>query len=576
VSRRTLLVAAGAALVLIGLFLPRGWYDTLPWGPELPPQRIKGVTLLQIAFVLEGALLLWLSFRARIARALAPHELPGLAEPSPDDALDARRAGWLLAAITLLAFVLRLLHVDSDLWLDEITPIIDYGRISTLEVIASYPRSNNHLLYTLLTRAAIALFGEHEWAVRLPAVLFGTATIPALYWVGRMALSRRAALGAALLLAVSYHHIFFSQSARGYSAYLLFAVLSTGLLVMGLRRDRLMDWALYVLCLFLGFAAQLIMTFVAVAHGLVGLAAIAVVRRRGASPLPLLGRLAGVFAAAGLLVFQLYALIVPQALAVANTKYTEPSTGFQPFSLEFLQEMIRGVSAGFGTGLLLGAIPFLVLVGAGFVVILRRHWVLAAALVLPEVVTTLVLFAEGLTFSPRFFLLALPLAELCAVQGLWSLAAAVTRRAADAPRLTARVATALVLAVCTVSALSLRSYYSVPKQDYRGAIHYLESERREGDVVVVHGIAEKGVRYYAARLGVPADAGYTYLRSDAALAAVVASHPGARVFLVSTFSRDFRLNHPELYGQLGSAWLQQRNFPGTVGDGAITIWVRRS
>ena len=39
--------------------------------------------------------------------------------------------------------------------------------------------------------------------------------------------SRLEAAGAALILTVSYHHIWFSQNARGYTAVLFFVVLST-------------------------------------------------------------------------------------------------------------------------------------------------------------------------------------------------------------------------------------------------------------------------------------------------------------------------------------------------------------
>jgi 4-amino-4-deoxy-L-arabinose transferase-like glycosyltransferase len=160
-----------------------------------------------------------------------------------------------LAAIIALAAVLRCISLGSDLWIDEITTIVDYRNMPTMQVIGSYLRSNNHLLNTLLMKAAIAVFGEHEWSARLPAMLFGVATIPVIYWVARLAMSRLASLGAALLLALSYHHIFFSQNARGYTAYLFFALLSTGALARGLQRDEMRQWALYVVSVVLGFAS---------------------------------------------------------------------------------------------------------------------------------------------------------------------------------------------------------------------------------------------------------------------------------------------------------------------------------
>lgn len=574
-SRRALLLAAGVALLLAGVLLPRGWYDALPWGPELPPQPIKGVTLLQLAFVLEGLLLVWLGRRDVTWRMLDRTSRPDVPD-APDEALpDARTAGRVLAGITALALVLRLAWLGSDLWLDEITPIRDYLTMPALEVFASYQRSNNHLLQTLWMKAAVAMFGEREWAVRLLPALLGAATVPALYWTARLALSRGAALAAALLLAVSYHHIFFSQSARGYAGYLLFGVLSSGLLVRALRDDRLRDWARYVGALVLGFATQLLTTFVAAAHGLVGLMALWAAWRRGAAR-PLLRRLAAAFAVAGLLVFHLYAAIIPQALVVAQTTYSRATSGYALLSAEFLREVMRGLSAGFGPGLLLGAIPFLAIMAAGFVTVWRRQRLLAAALVLPELVTTAFLLIRGFSFSPRFFLMAVPLAMVCVAQGLWGLAGWLGRRRSPTrPDAAPRIAVALVAAVALASLTALPSYYRTPRQNYRGSIRFVERERRPGDVVIVFGVAESGYRYYTRRLGVADSGAYRYVRSEAAVDSIVAGRGAGAVWFVTTFARDMRLKQPRLAERLRSPeWSERGRFPATVGDGAILVWRR--
>jgi hypothetical protein len=576
VNRRFPLLVAGLALVAAGLALPRGWYDALPWGAELPPQPIKGVTLLQAALVLEGLVLLWIAWRRVVWNPLPASALTGPA-PSQDQAGPEARRGWmLLAAVTALGLALRLIRLDADLWLDEITPIRDYAQLPVLEVVATYQRSNNHLLQTLLMKLSLALFGEREWTVRIWAALFGAATVPALYWAARQAVSRGAALAAALLLAVSYHHVFFSQNARGYAGYLLFAVLSAGFLARALREDRFGDWALYVGCLFLGFASQLLTAFVAAAHGLTGLLAVGAVHRRGGPAAPLLARLAAVYAVAGLVVFHLYAAVIPQAYVVAQTTYSRATSGFSGLSLEFLGELARGVAAGFGPGLLLGAVPFLALTAAGFVALWRRHWTLAAALALPELVTAAFLLLQGYSFSPRFFLLAIPLATLCAAQGLWSLAALVARRSAGGdPRLAPRLAAALALLLALGSAAALPSYYRTPKQDYRGSIRYIEDQRRAGDLVVVFGVAEWGYRYYTGRLGVADDAVYRYTRSEAGVDSVIAERGGGTVWFVTTLARDMRLRQPRLAERLRSAeWTLARRFEGTVGDGAVLVWRR--
>ena len=567
-------MAASVVLILAGLLLPREWYDALPWDPALPPQPIRGVTLLQLSLLLEGLTLLWLSQRQSVWRTMEAAELPGVELPPANDAVSAAQTRWALGLITALALALRLFHVGSDLWLDEIAPVMRYGPLPWLDVVTSYQSSNNHLLNTLLVKGTIVLFGEREWAIRLPAVLFGTATIPAIYWAVGKACERRVALGAALLLALSYHHIFFSQNARGYAAYMFFAVLSSGLLVSGLHRDRAPAWALYVVVLFLGFASHLIMTFVAMAHALVGLMAVGTVRARGESPMPLLGRLAGVFGVAALLVFQLYATIIPQAYVVTQSTYASAASGFSPFSLEFVREMIRGLSVGFGTGLLLGGLPFLVLGAVGFLVLLRRQWALAMALVLPEVVTAAFLLVRGYTFSPRFFLLGLPLAVICAVQGIWTVSAFISRRTAISERIMSRFATGAVILLGVVSVFALGPYYRLPKQDYRGAVRYLEATRRPGDVVVVFGIAEKGIRFYSNRLEGSAEAGFEYLRDEAALDSILASEPRRRVLVVATFMRQLGIDYPVLAADLRNNWPPPRAFDGTVGDGALLVFER--
>jgi 4-amino-4-deoxy-L-arabinose transferase-like glycosyltransferase len=574
VNAPLLLRLAGVGLVLIGVFLPRGWYDRLPWGPELPPQPIKGVTLLQVAFVCEGLVLMWLSWRSLSLR-VPPVSRPRIPPPTHADATDGRCAWWL-AAVTTLALGLRLFRVDSDLWLDEISPLFFYGHLNPLEVIATYLRSNNHLLNTLLVNLCVSLFGEDEWVVRLPAVLVGTATVPALYWVGRLALTPSAALGAALLLAVSYHHIFFSQNARGYAGYMLFAIIGARWLAHGLASDRNRDWALYVASLFLGFAMHLLTAFVAAGGVLTGLLAIAAVRRRNASPWPLLRRLAVVFGVAALLVFHLYAAVIPQAYVVAGATYASPTTGFRPLSGEFVQELLRGISEGFGPGLVLGALPFLALGGAGIAVLGRRHWVLVAALGLPLAVTAAVLAARGFTFSPRFFLLGLPLAMLGAVRGLWTIGEHIAARGAMSTRSAERLAGVAVLALTALSLAALPSYYARPKQDYRGAIRFLEASRRPGEPVIIWGVAEMGFRFYLRHEGIDDESGYVYARTEADLEEALARHPAGRAWFTTTFVRNLRMRTPELAERLRSDWRLAGTFRGTVGDGNILVWSKGS
>jgi uncharacterized membrane protein len=444
-------------------------------------------------------------------------------------------------------------------------------------VLTSYVSSNNHLLNTLLMKLALASFGEREWVVRLPAMLLGTATIPAIYWASRLALPRLGSLSVALLLAVSYHHIFFSQNARGYSAYMLFSVLSSALLVKGLQDDRARDWVLYILAMFLDAASLLNSGFVFASHVLVGVIALWLVKRSGASPVPLLRRLAAVFTVTGALVFTLYITIVPQVYVYAKNVYNDPSTGFSPLSVEFFREISRGLSAGFGAGLLVGLVPFLVMATTGFFLLLRRQWALTLALALPGFLTAVFLIVQGLSFSPRFFLLWLPLAMLVAVQGIDSTVGRLSGHLGSylQPR-ARRLATAVVVVVAALSIASLRHYYSVPKQSYRASLLYVAAARRSGDPIIAIHLMEKGYRFYATRLGLKEGRDWFSVRSVDSLDAVLSTHVGHPAIIVMTFPRALRLGHPELLARIGEGWTLARTFPATVGDGEISVWTPKA
>ncbi|MBK5298319.1 MAG: glycosyltransferase family 39 protein [Vicinamibacteria bacterium] len=560
---------------MIGLSLSDAWFVPLPPRDALPPPPISGVLLLRLSLVIQAAVLLWFGLtRSQLVPPGAGHHPRVGVRPEDDGDGPARRRayGWLLACVTATGLGLRLISLDSDLWLDEVTPILDYGHASAWQVAISYISSNNHLLNTLLGKLSMAAFGEREWAIRLPAVIFGAATVPVLYWIARQAAPRHVSLAAALLLATSYHHIFFSQNARGYSGYLFFSLLASGWLVTGLRHGRTSDWGLYVAATVLDFATILISGFVFAAHVLVAGAAVLRVKYENGPWVPLLKRLLVVFTMTALLGFQLYALVLPQMYVYMRVVYSDPSTGFSPFSRELLAELARGLSSGFATGLLLGAVPLVAIAGAGYVVLWKRNWMLAAALTLPSILQAALLVGRGLTFSPRFFILVLPLAMLVGAQGIDCAAALGARLLGRDARVARRVTGVFVTLLTLISLASLPRYYSVPKQAYRSSLEYVESVRRPAGIVVVIHLAESGVRYYGQRDGLQNAQDYFYVRTVDALDSVLAEHVGRPTWLMITLPRALRIGVPDLDARIRRDWVVDRTFPGTVGDGDITVW----
>ena len=177
---------------------------------------------------------------------------------------------WLwLGGILMLALILRVIKLDASLWYDEISTLVDYVRLPTSELLTSYHSLNNHMLFSLEAQASVALFGETAWALRLPALLMGVGSIWALWLLARDVAGPWEARFSALLLAVNYHHVWFSQNARGYTGLLFWGLLATYFLVRGMKQPTWRVWLAYGIAFALSMYTHLSAVFLFTTHGLV-------------------------------------------------------------------------------------------------------------------------------------------------------------------------------------------------------------------------------------------------------------------------------------------------------------------
>lgn len=575
---RVALVLAGLLLTGAGAVLTTGWYAPLPAPAEVGEPDVSGATVFRACLLLEGFLLVVLGLAGWRWVRLGVEQRAHVGEARPPEG-GTRPMGWRTSVVllTLLALGLRLFRADLDLWLDEIVTVVVYAKASITQIWVSYTGSNNHLLNSVLVKASTLLWGETETAVRLPAILFGAASIPALYWMPGRAVPRRVRLAAAALLAVSYHHVFFSQNARGYSPYLFFSIATTGLFLRALDRDRLRDWLLWVLCTVLAFASLLLSTFVFAAQALVGALAILRMHQGGRPAGPLTRRLVIVFAGAGLLAFHLYSVVVPQFLNYIEHVYKDPAVGAPALSAGFLSQLAQGLAAGVGLPWVLAAGVLGMAVGiVGLVVMWRRSWALAVLLTLPLAIQLGTLLVRGLSAQPRMFLLALPLGLPIAMLGLDAIGRALGKRMRLAERTTQRAFLGLVAIACLASAWTLRGYYAVPKQPYRAALQYVVDTRQPAEVTLVASLASTGVRYYGPQAGLEEGRDFIVVASEEELAAAAAAAPGRSALLVTTLFGILEKSDPAMAARIASDWELLAEYRGTLGGGAIGIWRRRA
>lgn len=532
-----LLAAAAAVLspnriaALLGVEAPGG----LAWGPAL----------FRLLLVVNAAMCLAAAWIAR-----TPSAVPAVRGTVPRTPIWA----WMtLGGLTLAAGALRLYRLDLPLWVDEILSLREFVRKPVAEILTLFPNQNQHMLYSLLARGSILLLGESAASLRLPAVFFGVAALWPLFLLGRRLLGVREALLTCALMTFSYHHVWFSQNARGYSASLFFTLLATWLWLEALEKTRWRWWAGYAVALAGGFWAQVSMAFVGAAHFLWWLLAGLRARRFCWSAV-------AAWAGAAGLTLQFYALSLPQFLTSALHEFSPETEWTNP--AWFLIETFRSLQTGFA-----GPLAVLVagiLTALGWIRLWRREPCAAAVMVLPGLLVAATMFGLRHNLWPRLFFFLMGFALLCLIAGIVAVPEVLLRRRAERTRGAAGLAAALLAVMA--SAATVPRCYILPKQDFPSAREYVESLRRPGDMAATVGLANIAMNgFYAPRWRAieTADQLRDLLQSD------------REIWLVYTLPAQIRGFQPEIWAIIQRHFKLERAFPGTLSGGEVYV-CRRS
>ena len=484
--------------------------------------------------------------------------LSGTGSPSRSDP-DRTSVLAVLTSLLVVAAALRLYRLDDGLWWDEIFMYVKFVKMPLAQLLTTYESENQHFLYILLARASIWIFGDTVWSLRFPAVLFGVGSIWALYLLGRQVSGAREALLAAALLTFSYHHIWFSQNARGYIGLLFWTILASWLFLRATGDARPKWWLLYAAAAALGVYTHLFMIFVVIGHFIIyviGLKA----QGRAAVPKRWVGFFVG-FCLAGLFTVLLYAPILSQLLSYDPG--TESHAAVWKSPLWTLSEFIRGMEIGFAGGI--GAMVVLLMFGAGLLSYARTNRVLIGLMVIPALICAAVVTGVGHHFWPRYFIFTMGFAALIFVRGAMQ-SADLLRHLFKLERIrpswlgTTLLCTGIILA----SAASVPSVYG-PKQDYSAALLFVEANQEPGDVVVTAGLA-----YFPYQKLYRKD-----WESVETLDTLSTARSNAkRTWLLYTLSPQLETVFPEIMDAIRRDFKVIKQFPGTLGGG--TIYVCRS
>jgi mannosyltransferase len=191
--------------------------------------------------------------------------------PGPESGpINGRRHLWALVAIVVGGAALRfatLSHQSFDH--DEAVTawrVLQPSFAGTMRVVAHTERSPP--LYYIFAWLWSKLFGTGEVALRSLSAIFGTLTIPAAYLAARELATRRAGLIAALLVALNPYLIWYSQEARSYALFALFAAWALYFFARALNEQTPRSLALWALTSTLALCSHYFAVFLIVPEGL--------------------------------------------------------------------------------------------------------------------------------------------------------------------------------------------------------------------------------------------------------------------------------------------------------------------
>lgn len=155
----------------------------------------------------------------------------------------------VLVAACVVGTALRFV-VPRGLWLDEATSVHQAtlsfgGMIRDLRTTDVHPP-----LYFAVLWGTVRVLGTSQLAVRVPSIIAGVLTIPALYALGKEAYDRRTGAVAAGIAMVAPILVWYSQEARMYSMLALFGIIAMWAQVRILKRGPdagRMAWVVYTI-----------------------------------------------------------------------------------------------------------------------------------------------------------------------------------------------------------------------------------------------------------------------------------------------------------------------------------------
>jgi hypothetical protein len=399
-----------------------------------------------------------------------------------------------LGSIVLAAVLVRLEFLFQPMRYDESGTFVHYASQPLYIGLTTYTAPNNHLLNTLSIHVSTGLFGDHPWAIRLPALLAGVLLVPATYLAARLLYGRNSAILGAALVATSSALIEYSTNARGYTMVALIFILLVALGVHLRRSASPAAWSAFAALGAIGLFA--VPTFLYAFGGVVVWLAASIALERIEV---LRSRLLPALLAAAALTALLYAPVLGTSgiRAVVGNSFVE-SRSWSYFA-EHLPASLASTFEGWHRDLpLLLAAALGIAFSLGLVLHPRLSRVKVPPWLGPLIFIPPVLTLQHVVPFERVWLFLLPLYLMTAAAGLVFLVRRLQSSRAYSAAL-ALVAVALCMSLAGKAVASQAVYRSEDTSTFRDApdvASFLAAELEPGDRVLAAPPADLILEYY--------------------------------------------------------------------------------
>ena len=400
--------------------------------------------------------------------------------------MERLRRGWAqiatpanaIAGLTLAGLILRVLYLGSrGLWLDEAASakFASYDWLHFAKAVTFAPV--NPTFYFAVLHVWTRVMGDSEFMLRMPSALFGAATIPLIYTLGARLFDRRAGLVSAVLMTVNVGAVDFAQDARSYTLVVMLATVSSLFFVAGVKRPSRANCAGYVVSSVLCVYSHMLGILLLPAHWL----SLLFFRPGWKAAL----RLTLSAVVVGLIAAPHFALAARGD--VVHLNWMVPTSRLRV--LEFI-----ALLTGVGDNLRLAVVFLLACTAIAAVVAWfdKSHRAALGFLVLGIVIPagiTLAVSHFKPVFWPRYLLLCQPFFAV--------LAGVAISRLRPRPL----IAVALIALVVFCVQQDFLCYQRPQTEDWPGAVQYVASKARSGDVLMVFiGFGRQPIDYYRKRL----------------------------------------------------------------------------